>query len=136
MKSKRILIAFGLVLSLVVLGIVFRNFQLDAATSAMKARDYSVAVTKLTPLAHLGDRQAQYLLGQMYAFGWGVAKDDEQAIQWFRKAAMWSDGAADPAAPAEYYVGRSYREGQGVVANEAEAAKWLQRAAQGGYVVP
>jgi TPR repeat protein len=29
---------------------------------------------------------AQFLLAELYAYGWGVAKDDETAIYWYRRA--------------------------------------------------
>lgn len=122
-----------LTVALILAGIAFRNTQLDAGTGALKSGDYMVAYQKLKLLAQLGDSKAQYLLGQMYAFGWGVPKSDEAAIGWFRKAAMWSEGASDPAAAAEYYVGQSYAEGQGVSKDESESSKWFRRAAEGGY---
>src|ERR1700741_2059233 len=121
---------------LVLAAVVLRNTQLDAGASALKSGAYTAAYEKLKPLAQLGDSHAQYLLGQMYAFGWGVPKSDDDAIRWFRKAGMWSEGTTDPAAAAEYYVGRSYAEGQGVPKDEAESSKWLRRGAEGGYHPP
>jgi uncharacterized protein len=129
----KVLAACALTAAIVLAGIVFRNARLDSGTGALKSGSYAVAYQKLKPLAQLGDSKAQYLLGQMYAFGWGVPKSDEDAIRWFRKAAMWSEGTTDPAAAAEYYVGRSYAEGQGVPKDEVESAKWFRRAAAGGY---
>jgi TPR repeat protein len=124
------------VVILVVVGgsaVVFRNDTLDAGASALKVGDYRKAFEKLSTLARLGDSKAQYLLGQMYAFGWGVSKSDDEAIKWFRKAGMWSEGTTDAAAAAEYYVGQGYAEGIGVTRNEAESQKWFRRAAEGGY---
>ena len=37
--------------------------------------------------AEQGDAQAQHNLGAMYEKGLGVAKDDVQAVLWYRKAA-------------------------------------------------
>ena len=37
--------------------------------------------------AEQGDAQAQNNLGMMYFQGWGVPKDDKEAIKWFRVAA-------------------------------------------------
>lgn len=135
MKSTlwKILVSGGLAVVLIVAATLFRNMQLDAGTSALKAGSYSVAFQKLKLLAQFGDSNAQYLLGQMYAFGWGVQKSDDDAIRWFRKAAMWSEGTTDPAAAAEYYVGQSYSEGLGVPKDEAESLRWFSRAAEGGY---
>jgi TPR repeat protein len=122
-----------LVVALAVAAIIFWNMRLDAGTGALKAGAYAEAYRELRPLAQLGDGHAQYLLGQMYAFGWGVPKSDDDAIRWFRKAAVWSKGTNDPAAAAEYYVGQAYAEGTGVPRNEAESQKWFRRAAAGGY---
>ena len=129
----RLLAACGVIAALILAGIVLRNLRLDAGTGALKSGAYAVAYQKLKPLAELGDSKAQYLLGQMYAFGWGVQKSDVEAIRWFRKAAMWSEGTTDPAAAAEYYVGRSYAEGIGVPKDEVESSKWFGRAAAAGY---
>lgn len=129
----RLLAVCGVVAVLIVAGIILRNVRLDAGTGALKSGDYAIAYQRLRPLAQLGDSNAQYLLGQMYAFGWGVQKSDDDAIRWFRKAAMWSEGTTDPTAAAEYYVGRGYAEGLGVPKDEVESSKWLRRAAAGGY---
>ena len=40
-----------------------------------------------TALAEKGVVKAQSLLGEMYADGRGVLRDDEEAVNWFRKAA-------------------------------------------------
>ena len=38
-------------------------------------------------MAERGDADAQYALGDMYANGQSVPKDDAQAVSWYRKAA-------------------------------------------------
>jgi len=63
----------------VVAGALLRNAELDAGGVALKTEDYPTALKKLRPLAYLGDSTAQYLLGLMYAYGWGVARNDETA---------------------------------------------------------
>jgi len=132
-KLTLIIICAASVAALGIALVVVRNMQLDQATAALKTSDYTTALKKLQPLAQLGDSHAQYLLGQMYAFGWGVPRNDDAAIEWFRRAAMWSEGLTDPAAAAEYYVGESYRDGRGVRKDVDEANKWMRRAADGGY---
>ena len=37
--------------------------------------------------AEQGDADGKYNLGIMYAQGQGVQQDDQQAVQWYRKAA-------------------------------------------------
>lgn len=132
-KSNIVIAGIGVVAALVLGAVFARNVQLDDATAALKTSDYATALRKLRPLAQLGDGHAQYLLGQMYAFGWGVPRDDDAAIAWFRRAGMWSEGLTDPAAAAEYYVAQNYLEGHGVQKDETEANKWMKRATDGGY---
>jgi len=69
----------------------------------------------------------------MPALGWGVPKSDDKAIAWYRRAAVESEKARDPAAPLMYYIGRKYLGGEGIRRDEAEARKWLERSAQGGF---
>jgi hypothetical protein len=61
---------------LIPVAIVYEETQLDEGVSALKAEDYITTLDKLRPLALLGDSDAQYILGKMYAFGWGVVKDN------------------------------------------------------------
>ena len=37
--------------------------------------------------ADLNDSTLQYYLGEMYAGGFGVAKDESEAVKWYRKSA-------------------------------------------------
>ena len=114
--------------------IVYRNIQFDKGTSALKAEDYETTIRKLKPLAIVGDSDAQFLLGQMYAFGWGVSKDENKALDWLRRSARWTRNEPDKAAAAAYYIGRDYAEGVGAVRkNDAEAVKWFKIAAEGGF---
>ena len=62
-------------------------------------------------------------MGACYASGRGVAKDDGEAVKWFRKAADQND------AKAQYMLGLSYAIGEGVVKDDVEATKWFHKAA-------
>jgi hypothetical protein len=75
----------------------------------------------------MGDAAAQFKLGTMYASGEGLAKDDVQAITWFRKAA--EGGNAD----AQYALGLKYDNGHGVDKDGAQAVDWFQKAAGQGH---
>lgn len=119
---------FLLVLLVSISALVYRNMQLDRGLSAFKSENYSEAMNILLPLAKIGDSMPQYMLGQMYAFGWGVTKDDDQAMYWFRRAAMWYSGHGDKGAEAAYYVGETHVEHR----DNAEALKWYRIAAEGG----
>jgi len=54
--------------------------------AAWKAKDYVTALNGFKALAEKGDVKAQEQLGQMYQNGEGIAKDEAQAVAWFRKA--------------------------------------------------
>jgi TPR repeat protein len=66
---------------------------------------------------------AEFQIGQLYDFGFGVAQDDAQALAWYRKAAEHGHAAAQRS------VGDFYRKGRGVAADTAAAAQWYRRAA-------
>ena len=68
---------------------------------------------------------AEYHLGQVYEFGFTVARDDRAALDWYRKA------AEDGSAAAARAIGEFYLKGRGVAADAAEAARWFRRAADG-----
>ncbi|WP_342114105.1 tetratricopeptide repeat protein [Pseudoduganella sp. OTU4001] len=53
---------------------------------AWETQDYARAHQLLGKLAQAGNSDAQVLVGEMYAFGEGVAEDPAQAEQWLNKA--------------------------------------------------
>jgi TPR repeat protein len=73
----------------VLAAILFRNVQMNAATSALKIENGEVAIKKLNLLAAFGDRQAQAILGAVYACGWGVPKDEALSKYWLDKSAQF-----------------------------------------------
>src|SRR6266481_5266799 len=75
--------------------------------------------------ADKGDAKAQYELARAFFSGTlGVAKDEAEAVKWFRKAA--EQNVAD----AQFSLGVCYANGQGVAKDEAEAVKWYRKAAE------
>lgn len=60
---------------------------LDEGQSAIERRDYATALKEVRPLAERGNSEAQFLLGQMYTYGWGVPKDQQAALRWYAEAA-------------------------------------------------
>lgn len=68
---------------------------------------------------------AEYHLGQLHEFGFGVAQDDRLALEWYRKAAEHGS------APGQRAVAEFYLKGRSVRADPAEAARWFGRAADG-----
>jgi hypothetical protein len=62
----------------------------------------------------------------MYENGRGVAKDDAEAVQWYRKA------AEQGYALGQNNLGVMYRDGRGVARDDALAVSWLRKAAEQG----
>lgn len=58
-----------------------------AGRRAIDRSDYATALRELQPLAERGDPEAQYQLGRMYSFGWGVKEDKKEADRLYRLAA-------------------------------------------------
>ena len=78
--------------------------------------------------ADKGDAKARYELGRAFFSGTiGVAKDEAEAVKWYRKAA--EQNVAD----AQYNLGVCYAIGQGVTEDDAEAVKWFRKAAEQNY---
>ena len=71
---------------------------------------------------------AEFQMGQLYDFGFGVAQDDGTALEWYSRAAEHGSAAAQRA------VGDFYRKGRGIPADLAKAAAWYRRGADGDDV--
>ena len=113
--------------------------------------------------AGYGFAVAQNKLGVMYTNGRGVAKDDREAVKWFRLAAtqgyaraqnnlglmyetgrgvgkddaqvvFWYRKAAEQrCAEAQYNLGLMYETGRGVAKDDAQAVFWYRKAAEQGF---
>jgi len=83
-------------------------------------------VQRYQRLADLGDAAGQVSLGNLYAKGDGVMKDEVEAVKWYRKAA--EQGRLN----AQFYLGQMYDNGQGVPEDDAMAVKWYRKAAEQG----
>lgn len=59
-------------------------------------------------------------LGVLYACGWGIAKDQVEALRWYRRAAEQGDRRA------QYNLATTYFEGDGVPVDYATAYFWLK----------
>lgn len=89
------------------------------------ANDTAQAVDWIRKAAAQAYGPAEFQVGQLYDFGFGVVQDDREALSWYRKAAEHGSAAGQRA------VGDFYRMGRGVTADAAEAARWYRRAADG-----
>jgi TPR repeat protein len=102
------------------------NPELAAAKRAYEAGEYLDAAKLLRPLADNGDPAAQYLMGQLYFFGFGVERDDAKA------AAAYAAAAQAGNTEAQYRLGYLYATGQGVAYNATAAERlWLAAANKG-----
>jgi TPR repeat protein len=129
------------VVALMTIGVglfILRNDQMDRGVHALKKENGVAALARLKPLAQLGDKTAQFLVGSIYAYGsGGIPKSDEDAIYWFRRLGSFGpvvvEKGVDPAAPYALTVAKAYARGTGgVEADPAESLKWLKLAAEGG----
>jgi TPR repeat protein len=73
--------------------------------------------------AEAGSAKAQNDLAQIYNFGEGVPRDDEEAVRWYRKA------AEQGYAYAQSNLGHMYKYGMGVPMDAIEAYAWYNLAA-------
>jgi TPR repeat protein len=96
-------------------------FQLPAQQSEADRK----LLAEIRAKAEKGDAQFQYELGHTFCVGrLGVAKDEVEAVKWYRKAAEQNLALAQCA------LGFCYDKGQGVAKDEVEAAKWYRKAAE------
>jgi TPR repeat protein len=86
----------------------------------------SASIPALKQRAESGDAQAQFELGRAYEDGGGVAQDDAQAVEWFRKSAEQGN------AQGENSLGVMYAQGRGVSRDREEAVRWYRKAAKIG----
>ena len=59
----------------------------ETAMDAYERQEYAAAAKIFRTLAATGDNHAQYLLGRLYAHGYGVVQDYVEAHKWFNLAA-------------------------------------------------
>ena len=98
----------------------------DDANTAYASGDYAAALRLWRELAEKGDASAQSRLGVMYRDGRGVARDDQQAVEWFRKAAEQGNAFA------QADLGVMYQNGRGVPRDDQQAIEWYRKAAEQG----
>jgi TPR repeat protein len=77
--------------------------------------------------AEQGYPKAQRQLGNAYNSGEGVAKDEAEAVRWYRKAAEQGDADAQTILGSMYEYG-----GGGLSKDDTEAASWFRKAAEQG----
>src|SRR5581483_1484109 len=98
----------------------------DIAYGAFQRGFYMTAFTEASKRAEQNDFKAMTLLGELYANGLGVARDDQKAAEWYKRAADHGDREA------MFALGMFYMDGRGGAANRDQGAKLLASAAKLG----
>lgn len=100
--------------------------DLEDGLAAYQEKDYARTFLLLAPLADRGDSQAEFVLGEMYRKGEGLAKSAPDALPLLTKAAEAGHAGAQNA------LGQMYESGDGVDQNFDTALQWFRRAAESG----
>ena len=84
---------------------------------------------KLRARAEVGDSEAQFMLGKLYYYGFGVEQNFKEATKLFGAAAIQGHASA------QFLFGEAFEKGNGLKRDYTHAAKWYKRAAfQGHYL--
>ncbi|MGI9271219.1 MAG: tetratricopeptide repeat protein [Woeseiaceae bacterium] len=102
--------------------------DLETGLAAYLEGDYETSLAECQPLADEGIAGAQFCVGRLYANGFGVAMNDDLALQWYGRAAEQGHGEA------QYNLGLMHANGWGVAMNDEEALKWYRLAANQGFL--
>jgi TPR repeat protein len=73
------------------------DYRLDVGKRDFVNGIYKPAFHELLPLAMQGNTQAEYAVGYMYYYGYGVAQDTESGTVWMERAANQGNEAAQQA---------------------------------------
>lgn len=112
---KKILLFITLLLCSIIAHADFSN-----GVIAYQMKDYDKAYNTMRSLAETVDHSyAQYYLGIMYSKGQGVLQDDNEASEWFKRA------AENKVPQAQYKLGKMYMKGVGVPKDYERAYVWF-----------
>lgn len=102
--------------------------DLETGQEAYDMGDYETALAEWQPLADEGLASAQFGIGLLYASGFSVPLDDDQALKWYSLAAKQGHGAA------QCNLAVMHANGWGVPQSNEEAFKLYSLAAEQGVV--
>ena len=110
---------------------VFKD-DYDKGVDAYKRKDYKKALKYFVDIADSGIKNyivfdVQGYLGYMYDNGYGLNKNYEQAVYYYRKAAEGGHPFG------QYRLGWMYDTGNGVEKDYQQAVNWYRKAAEQGY---
>ncbi len=97
-----------------------------AVVQAINDANYAAAVSIAQRLANDGIPDAQHFMGWFHEQGVGVAKNEHEAFEWWRRAAVQGFAAS------QHALGACYERGTGTTPDLAEAFAWYSRAVNGG----
>lgn len=119
----------GFVLSLLLIAGSVVAADYETGFNAYSEGDYATALSVWKPLAEAGDKNGQFGLGLLYANGWGVDLNDDEALKWYGLAAGQGHGEA------AYNLGVMNANGWGVPQSDDGAFKWYSQAAASGFTI-
>lgn len=114
-------------LIVIVAGAIFIGWWMPRQEQTLVETAPVVAHSQIAARATQGDADAELLMGQRYADGSGVIKNDKEAVRWFEKAARHGNTEA------QYRYGLALLEGRGVVQDYRAAFSWIERPAKLGH---
>jgi TPR repeat protein len=103
--------------------------ELERAKQYMRSSNPGAALPLLREAVRKNSAEAMGLLGNLYAYGSGVPRDQAEAVRWYLKA---SEGGS---ITAMREVGFMYQNGSGVTKDYAEALRWYRKSAGAGNAV-
>lgn len=74
-------------LSTLLTGCISNSVSLSQGIHSFQIQDYRAAFIRLKPAAEKGSPEAQYAVGYMYYYGYGVVEDRRKAWYWITKSA-------------------------------------------------
>lgn len=111
-----------------ILGVaIFVGWWIPKEKHAIAEPPSAITYKQIATRATQGDADAELQMGQRYADGNGVIKNDKEAAHWFEKAARHGQ------AEAQYRYGLALLEGRGVVQDYKAAFSWIEQPAKLGY---
>src|SRR3989442_733325 len=108
----------------VVLALICLSLSVSIQLAAQQSEVDRKLLAEIRAEAEKGDAAAQFNLGACYVKGEGVAKDEMEAVKWYRKAAEQNHALA------QYNLGVCYAFGKGVAKDAMEAVNWYRKAAE------
>ena len=141
-KRRNAVVAASILLALsaTLTALLVNNAEISRRNKALSRDVYGAAIVafaqkevlspedfdRIRESAEAGNAYAATLLGDCYGKGWGVQRDDAQAVAWYRRGAEAGDTMGMVA------LANCYLFGTGVGVDEEQSFQWNMRAAKAG----